>query len=149
MKKFIRAYQISLYLNYLHLEDILKKLKKKIIKKPFVSLDKPNIRTDKEMLNVKLHASCLIFSRYYIEHYEGIYPKTFLYLEENILYFIAQRDALTTIYYPKVQIYHKEDSSTNFVYKKDYQKRRLYYKCFIQSAKAFIELIESSNAVNS
>ena len=36
---------------------------------------------------------------------------TFMYNEESILNYIAKRDSLITVYFPKIKVYHKEDSS--------------------------------------
>jgi GT2 family glycosyltransferase len=147
LKKYLINHKISLFLNYLFLDKILEKIKKSIIKKPlFLPQQLPmNDRLQKEQLNVQLHASCLVFSPIYINSYDGLYSKTFLYTEEAILYFIAKRDALTTLYFPKIQIYHKEDSATNYTYKSDYKKRRFYLKNFIHSGKMLLDLMKETN----
>lgn len=143
LKKFIINNKISLILNYFLLDKVLEKIKKKIIKRPLIVPQKKSFDKfkNKEMHNVMLHASCLIFSPLYIEEYEGLYAKTFMYLEEDILYYIAKRDRLKTLYYPDVKIYHKEDASTNYLLNKDYLTRRFYLKNFLRSGKAFLELM--------
>jgi GT2 family glycosyltransferase len=144
--KFIKNYKILLFLNYFLIDKFMENFKKKIIKKPFINLNIQAIdnKENKELVNVKLHGSCLVFSPEYIQNYEGLYPKTFMYSEEAILYFIAKRDHLTTIYFPQAKIYHKEDSSTEYLYKKNYKKRRFYYKNFIDSGFVFLELMEKN-----
>ena len=67
-----------------------------------------------------------------------------MYSEEAILYFIAKRDGLSTLYFPEVKIYHKEDSSTEYSYKRDYKKRRFYLKNFIRSGKVLLDLMEEN-----
>jgi len=147
LKKLIKQYKISLFINYLFIDKIAENIKKILLKKPFINTQHNLvINTDnREMTNVKLHGSALIFSQDYINNYEGFYPGTFMYSEESILYYIAQRDNLTTIYYPEVRIYHKEDSSTNALFKKDYKKRRFYYKNFIRSGKILLDLLRENS----
>jgi len=139
----IKLYRTKLLLNYFLLDNILEKTKKRFIKKPFITVSETiGPSWEKEKLNVKLHGSALVFSPSYVELYEGLYPKTFIYSEEAILYFIAKRDNLKTLYFPEVKILHKEDSSTNEIFKKNFKKRRFYYKNFIKSGKILLELME-------
>jgi len=84
----------------------------------------------------------VIFSKSYIEKYDGLYPGPFMYGEEAILDFIAKRDNLTTLYSPEIKILHKDDSSTNFMYKKALKKRRFYLKNFLQSLIILQELMK-------
>ena len=149
LRKYMINHKISLFLNYLFLDKILERMKKRIIKKPLIT---PQQLTMNESLNdekfdVQLHASCLIFSPLYINLYEGLYSKTYMYSEEAILYFIAKRDGLITLYFPQVHIYHKEDSSTNYSYNKNYKKRRFYLKNFIHSGKLLLDLMEENNHI--
>ncbi len=147
LKKHILNNRILLILNYIFLDRFLETLKKRIFKKPLIVPQQ--IKSDSspgvEKLDVQLHASCLIFSPLYIELYEGLYPKTYMYSEEAILYFIAKRDGLSTLYFPEVKIYHKEDSSTEYSYKRNYKKRRFYLKNFIHSGKLLLDLMEENN----
>lgn len=141
----IKLYRTKLLLNYFFLDNILEKAKKRFIKKPFITVSETiGPSWEKEKLNVKLHGSALVFSPLYVELYEGLYPKTFIYSEEAILYFIAKRDNLKTIYSPAIRILHKEDSSTNEIFNKNYKKRRFYYKNFIKSGKVLLELMEKA-----
>ena len=145
LKKLIQLYSVLLVLNYLLLDKIFERIKKSLFNKPIIESSKnqkPN--WDEERQNVKLHGSAMVFSPLYIKAYEGLYPKTFMYSEEAILYFISQRDNLKIIYFPKIQILHKEDSSTEQAFNKNYKKRRFYYKNFIKSGKVFLELMENS-----
>jgi len=145
LKWLVRVYYIKLFLNYFLLDDILEKTKKRIFKTTWIKTGEDFVPTWKEKReNAKLHGSALVFSREYINAYDGLYPKTFMHSEEAILYFIVKRDKLRTIYSPDVKILHKEDSSTEAVYNKGYRKRRFYYKNFIKSGKVFLELINES-----
>ncbi|ART78198.1 hypothetical protein B4U37_20070 [Sutcliffiella horikoshii] len=138
--KIINVYKRLLILNYIGVEGPLRKIMQKKIKKRQLDLignnDHENIQ-----YNVQLHGSCLIFSKGYIERFEGFFDKTFMYMEEDILYYLANRDGLKTMYSPNVVIYHKEDSSTDATYSKNKKKRRFKYKNVIQSAEQFLKLM--------
>jgi len=51
---------------------------------------------------VKLYGACLIFSPEYVSKFNGLYDKTFMYVEEDILYYIAQREKLKMVYSPEI-----------------------------------------------
>lgn len=146
VNRFIRYYRISLLLNYLRLDKTIENLKKMFFpNSKLPSSENKNLNPEnKEMQNVKLHGSCLVFSPDYIKRYDGLYPKTFIYSEESVLNFIVKRDKLYTIYFPDAKILHKEDAATNYYIKKSYLKRRFYYKNFIKSGKSLIELMENT-----
>lgn len=147
LKRAIKLNKIKLFLNFLFLDVALENIKKRIFKKPLItkSIDKKSDFT-KEMINVKLHGSCLVFSKEYIKNYDGLYPETFLFCEESILYYFCKLDNLNTIYYPSVKIYHKEDASINSVIKKDYLKRRFIYKNFIESSKILLKFMTQNSS---
>lgn len=137
VKRSIFRLQILLLLNYLRLESFLRKIKKTLIKK--VESDDLN-----QVNDYMLHGSCLVFSKDYIKKYDGLYDKTFLYGEEDILYFISKRDNLKMRYFENAFIYHKEDSATNSVLKEENQKRRFIYKHALNSLKELYKLMKES-----
>lgn len=146
LKKYIILFRLLLLLNYFGLDKILENVKKKVLKKPFVAREvNPNYDFSKQYENIKLHGSALVFSPLYVKNYEGFNPNTFMYSEEAILYYIAKRDKLKTIYFPAVKIFHKEDSSTNSIFKKDLSKRRFYYRNFIKSGKVLLRMMSDKN----
>ena len=138
-----KHYKNLYLLNLLHIEMPVVKLKRKLLGRT-KSIAEQRLSYKQEQTNVKLHGSCLIFSKRYIEKYEGLCPKTFMYGEESILNFIAKRDNLRTVYCPLVQIFHNEDSSTNYQFPKDSKKRRFYYKNLIASMDILIELMRDA-----
>ncbi|PID62376.1 MAG: glycosyl transferase family 2 [Ignavibacteriae bacterium] len=144
LKKNLRLYYVLLILNYFYIDKIVENIKKKFIKKSIVHIE-TEIKIDwkQEQENVKLHGSALIFSPLYIKLYEGLNPDTFMYSEEAILYFIAQRDKLKMLYFPSIQILHNEDISTNSIYNTNIYKRRFYYKNFIKSGKVLLKLMNN------
>ena len=46
---------------------------------------------------------------------DGFYDGTFLYAEEEILYYLAGKYGMTLLYAPEIGCIHKEAVSTNFV----------------------------------
>lgn len=132
-----KKFNLLLKFNYLRcdnlFENILSYTKKLRKKEKVVSL--------KNKDDFQLHGSCLIFSKLYIERYEGLYDKTFMYIEECILKYISERDNLVMKYYDDITIYHKEDSSTNAYMGNGYKKRRFYYKNSIESCDILIDLM--------
>ena len=90
-KKSLKMLYISLCIAYLHLTKIILKLKstpKRIDVK----------EANKEHKNAVLHGCCWIFSKEYIEKFEGIINKTFLYGEEDLLYIQCLKNKLLTLY---------------------------------------------------
>jgi GT2 family glycosyltransferase len=142
VKKIIFKLNLKLILNILNLENgyiILEKIIKKVFKVRIKKSGyKSNFKWKNEMFNVQLHGACLIFDSHYIEKYNGLYSNTFMYAEEDILYFIAQKENLKVFYTPQLQIFHKEASSTNKVYTKKEEKRKFMY---YHSKKSLIEIL--------
>jgi GT2 family glycosyltransferase len=76
--------------------------------------------------SVRLHGSCLIFSRNYIDKFDGLDERTFMYEEERFLQKRLQDNHLVSVYDPETLIYHKEGSSTEKSHKSD-RKKQLFY----------------------
>lgn len=125
-----------------NLINILRKLLKKSKEKTPKERQNP-ISINKILKNIKLHGSCLIFSPDYVNLYDGLYNKTFMYLEEDILFYLSNINNLVTVFYPKVKIYHKEDSSTNYLLNNGVRKRRFVYKNSFKSGLVFMKLMKS------
>lgn len=117
--------QLYRILNFVGLYNTVQALKDSI--KKTSSLEEMNNHSI--CLNSQLHGSCLVFSKNYIsrERY-AFYPKTFLYLEESILYVHCKQMSYITIYCPDALVFHKEDSSTNQIYKKNSKKLEFVMK---------------------
>lgn len=114
-----------------NMDKVIHKLNKLLIK------EKKTISKD-----FKLHGSCLIFSKDYISRYDGLYSKTFMYGEEDILKWISIRDNLKMAYLKDIFIYHKEDVSTDKVFSNEKKKRLFYYKWNIDSLEKLKELMK-------
>lgn len=142
----IVKYTILLSMNVTKLEDIKKYILKKG-KKEKTQNNKAKKEKNDIIENVPLHGSCMIFSKDYINMYDyAFYPETFLYVEEDILFHLCQKSNLKTVYFPKVTIYHKEDSSTDFLMNKASKKRRFLYKHILKSLKIYYKLIKRQDS---
>lgn len=111
---------------------------RRILKKEIVK--KEEIR--KELKNIGLHGSALIFTDNYYKNYPEIfYPKTFMFVEEDILYYRVLNDGLVSVYYPELEIYHKEDCSTDVTFVSSDEQTKFKIKHVIKSLEVFKELI--------
>ena len=64
-------------------------------------------------------------------------------MEEDILFYLTQREHLITVYNPELKIFHKEDSASNAVWKTERKRalNKMYY--ILESAKELKKLISS------
>lgn len=117
-KKLIKIYNSVILRNLLSCYVLIKsKLKK---------TSKP-VNGDKDELGVALHGCALIFSKKYYERYETVfYNETFLYHEEEFLYYRCKHDNLTFLYSPEVELVHKEGRSLDNSFNNNY--KRLIFK---------------------
>lgn len=117
-----------------------KKLKKAVYQQ---RTEKNGIAYDQIYHNVPLHGSCFIFSRKFTEVREqAFYPETFFYYESEILDYECHRDGLKEVYDPSVQVIHRQNVSTDKVYRSELKKVRFMNQCISASTKAFLNLME-------
>ena len=67
---------------------------------------------DERVENVELSGCFWVFTPAFIEIFDGLCDKTFLYNEEPILFLRCRRAGLKTVYLPSIEIFHKGSSST-------------------------------------
>ena len=128
--------KIYLYLEYFNF-NIIRKFLRKTIKK------KEEYNYLKEKRNIALMGAALIFSKKYYEKYKDIfYNKTFMYCEEDILFYRIKKDNLISIYDPTIKIFHKEESTTNKLNTSSKQQKIFKLKNQYNSLKVYLELIE-------
>jgi GT2 family glycosyltransferase len=147
VKKYIRYFWVTLFLNHLLIDNFIIGIKKFFIPSSTLpSAAQGKINPDNlEMEQVKLHGSALVFSPDYLKKYDvAFYPGTFLYCEESILFYFVRKDNLATVYYPGVSILHKEDATSDYLYKKALLKRRFYLKNNLKSARVLLKLLKNS-----
>lgn len=117
-----------------------------IMQKFYVKIKKNGIKRTKELMgDYQLHGSCMIFSSQFIKNYHGLCSRTFMYGEENILRFMADRDSLSMEYLPQVKVYHVEEGTTAEVFKKKVQKRRFYYLNNLRSCIVLLQLMREQD----
>lgn len=100
-------------------------------------------QTDHYQEDVQISGCCMIFSKEYIDRFDGLNPDTFLYLEENILYMQVKKAGLKIAYDPELEIIHLEDAATLAVFKgKSAKARRYKYRCQMRSFQALLAEIK-------
>lgn len=94
--------------------------------------------------NIVLHGSFLIFSKQYFSMFDGIDPRTYMFMEEKLLAVRLKKNHLKSVYNPKIEIYHNEDSATNALKKNTRDKNLFIYKNAIFSSKILIKELEDA-----
>ncbi|MBQ8134245.1 MAG: glycosyltransferase family 2 protein [Clostridia bacterium] len=82
--------------------------------------------------NVVLHGSFMIFTPTYINKFDGLDSRTFMYAEEDLLYERCKQNDIKTVYLPNIIVYHYEKAATS-VERTDKQKKIFYYKNSVES----------------
>lgn len=73
---------------------------------------------------IKLHGAAVIFSPAYLRTFDTAFdPRTYMYCEEDFLLWRAIKNDLKMVYSSKCNIYHKEYSSTQMLYKNKTNKQ--------------------------
>ena len=133
LKKRIFKDSVLLLSSYVNLDKLLQKIfAKEIPEVPY-----------QEGMDFQLHGACMFFANEYLKNYDGLYEKTFMYGEENILKYIATRDNMNMAFLDNLTVYHKEGSSTEAVYGKKIGKRKFYYKWNLNSCKLLKKMMEN------
>ncbi len=82
---------------------------KRLVRPEYISAE----NWDKRQENVVVQGAFFAISRGYLEAYpEGLYPGTFLYMEEDILNYRVIKSGLKTVYEPSIKVKHLESAST-------------------------------------
>ncbi|MBW4846028.1 MAG: glycosyltransferase [Lachnospiraceae bacterium] len=134
VKKRVKLVQRRLFFLKYHLEWLLNIYSKiQMMKKV-----KKEMRCYIPQENVRLHGSCLIFSRRYIDLFDGLDDRTFMYEEERFLQKRLQDHNLLSIYQPEIMIFHKEGSSTDAFNKNNRKKQYFYLSNDLASLKTLL-----------
>lgn len=99
---------------------------------------------------IALHGCAICFSKKYYEKYHYVfYPNTFLYHEEEFLYYRIQKDKLISIYDPQIEVFHKEGSSLNFRFSSSEREKKLFrYREIEKSLKQLLQLYDKEEEKN-
>ncbi|RYQ41326.1 glycosyltransferase [Bifidobacterium pseudolongum] len=82
----------------------------------------------------KLHGACLVFTPPFIEHFDDAFdPRTFLYVEEDILAIRCLRAGLSMLFDPRIRVSHEEDVSTEQMMDNGIKKKRFVLRENIKS----------------
>ena len=150
VKKQLRNVRINYYTNLLFINGLyfnIKKIFKKILLK-FKIIKSSNYHADpnKRYEGLVLHGSFLIFSKKYIEKFDGLNDRTFLYREEELLALRLKQSNLKSVYNPKIEIFHNEDSATNAISKNNRRKQLFVWKNMISSTKVLLNEMNTSES---
>lgn len=145
VNKQLRNIKFDYIINYLFLNKLYKKsrqIAKNILIKLKLKKKSQGIKDEdvnKKYENIVLHGCFLIFSKEYINLFDGLDDRTFLYREEELLAIRLKKHNLKSVYSPNLQILHNEDSSTNAITKSNRKKQIFVDKNLIHSSKILIK----------
>ncbi len=131
IKKRITKYQVLSILGVFGLDNLARRIFAKNVEEI----------KDWKCSDYQLHGACLIFGKKYIEMFDGLYDGTFMYMEEGILKYIAQKNNLKMEYIDSLEVWHKEGSSTEKIYGSGKNKRLFYYKWNIDGCKQLLKMM--------
>ena len=94
--------------------------------------------------NVQLQGCFLVVSKRFFEYFDGLYSGTFLYMEEDILFWQLMQKNLTSVYLPDIHVFHKEDSASKAVWASDRKRALVKKKICLNSARAFEKLMKEN-----
>ncbi len=90
--------------------------------------------------DIQISGAGMIFSKEYISKFDGLNSKTFMYLEEILLYIRVKKAGMKIIYNPELELIHLEDAATLETFKgKTAKTRRFKYRCQMRSFKVLID----------
>lgn len=104
------------------------------------SVQKSYICSLKKVYNVQLHGCYICLSKDFFNLFDGFYDETFLFMEEEILFYLLKINNLTTVFLPSVMIFHKEDSSSNKAWPSNKDRAKNKTRYLLQSAECFDRL---------
>ena len=104
---------------------------------------------DDDKQNVPLHGCAIIFSKKYYDKYENVfYDETFLYHEEEFLFYRVKHDKLISYYNSNIECFHKEGSSLNFSYDdKVFEKEIFRNKEILKSLKLLYDVMKNNKKI--
>lgn len=144
INRYILKFKLYIILNYFKLD--LQYIKfKEYLKQIFkISNSTTNFADyDIRMTDVQLHGCCLIFSSLYIDKYDGLNDKTFLYMEEDLLFIEMHKNNLLTVYNPDLKIFHSEGLTSAVIDRKPRKQRKNKYKNIVKSCQVVKETLKS------
>ncbi len=141
-QQMIRSMKYHLIVNYCGMAKFSGRIGKFISKARKMNPTIVNMNERRE--KVYLEGSCLIFSKDYISIYHGINPRTYMYFEEEILFYEMVRDRRKIVYNPLIKIFHSSHGATETVYSK--RRKYMIFKCQnqLKSARILLDIIDGT-----
>lgn len=139
LKRKMISTKIYYYLNKLHLRYVYA-IFSKIFK--LFNRRKKIVDTSIRKEDVVIHGCCIIFSQEYIEKFDGIDNRTFLYYEEPLLYLRVKRNGMKSVYNPDIKIFHNEGIATTKTQKNKRKKFDFVLKNELESINILISEYE-------
>ena len=146
--KMLRGFRLKLTVAYLWMDllasyflispllsYLLKKIPRKIEKRECYAMN-----------NVELHGSFLIFSPEYIEKFDGLDDRTFMYCEEEFLFARCMINNLKTRFNPAICVLHNEVENRKASILQQRKKRLFRIKNCIKSLCVYRRMLALSNS---
>ena len=122
--------------SYFFYSNVKKRKAKKARKRPAQKTG--TLPENKEWKSSVLHGSAYFLTPDFFEHYECLYPRTFLYWEEINLLLYLKKARLQSILAETSIVIHKINGSTNTVFREDERKRlHMSLKSSLRSVRMF------------
>lgn len=99
-------------------------------------------RIEEEMEGVLLHGCCMVFSKDFFVEFDGFWQDTFLYAEEEIIYYLAMKKGMRILYAPSVTCMHKEAVTTKQIYRDFCDAKIFYFSNVAKSYWNFLKLMK-------
>lgn len=100
---------------------------------------------NEEKKDIVLHGCCLIFTPIFFSRFDGFNPNTFMYREEDIIFYLVKSQKMHTLYTPELNIVHLEKKSTAAINKNTINRIRFFRDNQIKSLQVLIDLMEADN----
>ena len=139
-----RQIEINVYyfLYKMHLDRVVQLLEKR--KSSVPTTEKKEI--NQKLYKVQLHGCFYIFSKKYFECFDGFDSRTFLYMEEEILFQHLLNKNLESVYLPQIEVFHEEDASTNAMLQKRPRTKQIFFlKHHRKSIRILLDIIKNKS----
>lgn len=102
---------------------------------------------DKHAVDVVLQGCCWIFTPIYVQQFDGIDDRTFMYREEELLYMRLKKHNMQSLYSENLEIKHLGGATTSTVYNVPRKRKLFRYKNEIRSLKMLIDEMRGSEKI--
>ena len=136
-----KAIKIGMYLFYSRVLYLKRFVSERVFKKQNTKIEDLFSKRQEQLV---LNGCFLVFSNKAFSYIDGFDDRTFLYCEENILYFLLMKHGLTTVFSPEIIIYHKCGCATDKLKNQKKEKMLLLNKYLEESLKVEWEVIKEN-----